>query len=239
MAALAEPALAFARAQQVNQAGILGKVKDWSLVDSTTVTVCNALREAFAATGEEAAVKVHKVLSVGCGAPLRSHFRPAQEHDRRHLEIEELWRGCGLLADLAYASLPRLRACNIYGVHFVTRLRNHWKPRVDISPAARSPRRFCPGTDLDALIKDHIRVLDDGAIDADVRVGSPKHALHLRLVGVHMPQGYGFFLTNLPLRIGPRQAADRHRLRWEVNSALRWTSPCTAWTRSIPSSPVS
>ena len=52
MAALAERALAYARAQEVEQPGALSGVKDWYLVDSTTVTVRDALLAAFPGTGE-------------------------------------------------------------------------------------------------------------------------------------------------------------------------------------------
>src|SRR5215217_8153855 len=127
MEALAQGGLAYARAQQVDLSGPLGRVKDWSIVDSTTVTVRDALREEFPGTGDYAAIKVHKVLSVGCGAPVREHFSPAREHDSRHLTIDESWRGYGLLADLAYASLARLQACDTYGVHYVIRLKDNWK----------------------------------------------------------------------------------------------------------------
>jgi hypothetical protein len=221
MAALADRALAYARTQQVDLSGILGEVQDWYIVDSTTITVRNALRDEFPGTGEYAAVKVHKVLSVGCGAPIRYHFSPAREHDSRHLQIDESWRGCGLLADLAYASLARLRACNEYHVRFVIRLKENWKPKVDHMARGQVTREFFPGTDLDALLKDHILVLNGQTIDADVRVGSPKHALHLRLVGVHTPKGYCFFLTNLPPRLGPRQVADLYRVRWEVELSIK------------------
>ena len=87
--------------------GILGGVKDWSSVDSTTVRVRAALQEEFPGTGEDAAVKVHKVLAVGGGAPGPDHVSPAREPDSRPLTIDASWQGCGLLADLAYARLAR------------------------------------------------------------------------------------------------------------------------------------
>src|SRR4029450_11100196 len=59
------------------------------------------------------------------------------------------------------------------------------------------------------------------AIDADVHVGGDKRPLHLRLVGVHTPKGYCFFLTNLPPRIGPRQGGDLYRVRGEVERSIR------------------
>jgi hypothetical protein len=82
-------------------------------------------------------------------------------------------------------------------------------------------REFFPGTDLDALLDEEILVLGGRAIDADVHVGGDKCPLHLRLVGVHTPKGDGFFLTNLPPRIGPLQVADLYRVRWEVERSIR------------------
>ena len=101
MEALAERALAYARAQQVDLAGPLGGVKDWAIVDSTTVKVRDTRLQEFPGTGDEAALKVHNVLSVGCGAPVHDHCSPAREPDRRHLTVGASWRGSGLLADLA------------------------------------------------------------------------------------------------------------------------------------------
>ena len=101
MAALADRALAYARAQQVDLPGPLSGVQDWYIVDSTTVTVRDALLEECPGTGDDAALKVHTVLAVGCGAPVRDHLSPAREPDSRPLQIDASWRGYGLLADLA------------------------------------------------------------------------------------------------------------------------------------------
>jgi hypothetical protein len=196
-------------------------VKDGYIVDSTTVTVRDALREEFPGTGAYAAVKVHKVLSVGCGAPVRSHMSPAREHDSPHLQIDESWRGYGLLADLADASLARLRACHTYAVRFVIRLKENWKPKVESIARGHVTREFFPGTDLDTLLAAEPLVLDGRAIDADVHVGGGPHPRLLRLVGVQTPKGYCFFLTNLPPRLGPLQVADLYRVRWEVELSIR------------------
>jgi putative transposase len=221
MEALAQRALAYAQAQQVDLPGPLSGVQDWYIVDSTTIKVRDALREDFPGTGDYAALKVHKVLSVGCGAPVRYHFSPARDHDSPHLQIDESWRGYGLLADLAYASLARLQACETYDVRFVIRLKANWKPKVDYIARGQVAPEFFAGTDLATLLADDILVLDGRAIDADVHVGREKHLLHLRLVGVQSPKGYCFFLTNLPPRIGPRQVADLYRVRWEVELSIR------------------
>src|SRR6267142_4866288 len=221
MAALADRALAYARAPQVDLSGPLCGVQDWYIVDATTVRVRDALREEFPGAGEYAAIKVHKVLSVGCGAPVRYHFSPAREHDSRHLTIDESWRGYGLLADLGYASIERLRACDAHGVSVVIRLKDNWKPKVDYIARGQVTQTFFPGTKLDALLAEDILMRDGRAIDADVHVGGDKHPLPLRLIGVHTPKGYCFFLTNLPPRIGPRQVADLYRVRWEVELSIK------------------
>jgi hypothetical protein len=128
MAALADQALASARAPPVDLSGRLGVVKDWYLVDSTTGTVPDALREEWPGAGADAAITGHTVLSVGCGTPVRDHCRPARAHDSRPLDIDAAGRGCGMLADLASARRARLRACNPHGVRFVLRLKDTWTP---------------------------------------------------------------------------------------------------------------
>jgi hypothetical protein len=199
----------------------VGGVKDWDLVDATTVRGRDALQDEFPGAGADAALKVHTVLAVGCGAPVRYHFSPAREHDSRHLQIDASWQGCGLLADLAYASLARLRACHSHGVRFVIRLTDNWQPTID--SVARGPvtPACVPGTDLEVLLKEALLGLEGRAIDADVRVGGANHPVHLRLVGVQTPQGYCCFLTNLPPRLGPRQVADISRVRWEVELRIK------------------
>ena len=101
MAAVADRSLPSAWAQQVDLSGILGGVKDWSIVDSTTVRVRDALHAECPGAGKDAALTGHKVLSGGCGAPVRDQLSPARAHDSRHLASDASWRGGGLLVDLA------------------------------------------------------------------------------------------------------------------------------------------
>jgi hypothetical protein len=60
-------------------------------------------------TGDEVRPVFEQMLpqSVGCGAPVRSHFSPARDHDSPHRQIDASWRGSGRLAGLAYASRAR------------------------------------------------------------------------------------------------------------------------------------
>ena len=117
--------------------------------------------------------------------------------------------------------LTRLRACDAHGVSVVIRLKDNWKPKVDSIARGQVTQTFFPGTKLDALLAEDILMRDGRAIDADVHVGGDKHPLPLRLIGVHTPKGYCFFLTNLPPRIGPRQVADLYRVRWEVELSIK------------------
>jgi hypothetical protein len=45
-------------------------------------------------------------------------------HDSQHLTINASWRGCDLLADLAYARLAQLRACNAHSGRFMVHVRD-------------------------------------------------------------------------------------------------------------------
>jgi hypothetical protein len=94
-----------------------------------------------------------------------------------------------------------------HGVHYVIRLKENWKPKVD--HVARSSVRgvLLPGLDLDLLLDFEILALDGKVIDADVRVGSGPREVRCRLVGVPTDKGYAFFLTSLPPRIAPRSVA--------------------------------
>jgi hypothetical protein len=128
-------------------------------------------------------------------------------------------------------------------VRVVMRLKEHWKPKVDDLARGQVTHEFLPGSDCDALLADDTFVLDGRTVDADVPVGQGKVAVHLRLVGVPPPKGSCFFLTNLPPQIGPRQVADRYRVRWEVDlsiwldqsvnrlDAIAAEQPCTLKTR--------
>lgn len=221
MEALAQHALEYARSQQVDLPGILAGVTDWRIVDSSTVKVSDDVKAVLPGTGEYAAVKVHKTYSVGCSAPVAYHFSAAREHDSRHLCIDDSWRGYGLLADLGYASLDRLRACIEHDVKFVIRLKENWKPKVTSVARGEVTRMFFAGSDLDVLLDDETLALRGKPIDATVRVGSGTAMLDLRLVGVPTSKGYCFFLTNLPRALSAAEVGDIYRIRWEVELSFK------------------
>ena len=216
MVMLSELVLSWARAQPVDLPGILGGVRDWRIVDSETVALDKRLRAEYPSTGDHAALKVHKTLSVGTGTVIDYHLSPARDHDSPHLKLDESWRGMGLLVDLGYASVARLRECQSLGISIVIRLKDGWKPKVQRVARADLKKTFVPGTDLDLFLEDVYLDLGN-VVDVDVTVGTTE--LPLRLVGVRAPgKGYRFYLTNVGRHLGPHQVADLYRVRWEIET---------------------
>jgi putative transposase len=214
MSELSKITLSYAASQPKDLPGVLGCVDDWLIVDSTTVRLHDALKPLYPGAGDYAALKLHKILSVGLGTTVAYHWSPAREHDSPHLKLDESWRGKGLLVDLGYASLQRLRDCRRFDVTIVMRLKENWKPKLERIVRGDISRTFLPGTDLDAVLTEEVLLLGN-AIDADVTVGPDR--IPMRLCGVHVPdRGYCFYLTNLPRFVGPRQVADIYRVRWEI-----------------------
>jgi hypothetical protein len=220
-------ALAYAAAQPLDLPGVLGaEVRDWHIVDSTTVRLDDSLKDEYPGAGDYAALKIHKRFSVGLGTTIGYHLSPAREHDAPHLKIDESWRGLGLLADLGYASLGLLQSCDRHGVHYVIRLKENWKPKVDHVARGELSSAFVPGLDLDLLLHAEVLKLDGKVIDADVRVGRGSREVRCRLVGVPTEKGYCFFLSSLPPRIAARSVADLYRVRWEIESDNKLDKSC-------------
>jgi len=201
--------------------------RDFHIVDSSTVKLPQELFDQYPGAGEYAALKVHKRLSVGLGTVVDYHISPARDHDSIHLQIDETWRGLGLLIDLGYASAKRLRECETHGVVFVVRLKENWKPRVERIHRGQVTATFLAGSDLDALLDDGTLLLGGRVIDATVSVGPAGQAVRCRLVGVPGPDGdYHFYLSNLPSTVGPHQIADIYRVRWEIESDNKLDKSC-------------
>ncbi len=217
MADVAERAMACARSLPVDLPGFLGRhVSDWHAFDSSTVRLDDDLLHAFPGTGKYAALKIHKRFSIGVGATVGYTISPAREHDARHLTLDESWRGLGLLADLGYASFQLLRDAKRFGVRYVIRLKESWKPKVQRIAAGEVSRTFVPGADFDTLLDEETLCLSGPAIDADVRLGRGDDAVPARLVGVRHDGLYRYYLTNLPRDVTPEQVTTLYRVRWEI-----------------------
>lgn len=197
--------------------GILGGVVDWYAFDSETITLRPALAEVFPGSGSPAAVKVHKELSLGRGCMTGFHFGPAREHDSPHLFIDERYEGAGLIFDLGYVSLARIRQCEKHNVKFVQRLKDSWKPRVTRVTAGTVLGEIAEGSDFDELFMNEAIILDGSCVDADVTLGQGKDRVSCRLVMIPSPSGYLIYLTNLPREThSPEQVGDLYRVRWEI-----------------------
>jgi hypothetical protein len=198
--------------------GILGTgVEDWRVFDSETITLRPALAEIFPASGSPAGVKVHKELSLGRGCMVDYHLSPAREHDSPHLVVDDRYRGMGLIIDLGYVSLKRIRECDERGVRYVVRLKENWKPRIVAIHRGDVRCEICPEADLDLTLADERIALDGRCVDATVVLGKGEHAVTARLVMIPGPEGYLIYLTNLPRDThGPKQVGDLYRVRWEI-----------------------
>ena len=232
MEAVKERTLAYARALPLDLPGLLGAhVRDWHVVDSTTVKLDGRLKAEYPGAGDYAALKVHKRFSLGLGTVFDYHLSPARDHDAPHLRLDESWRGLGLLVDLGYASHALLRDCEQFGVKVVLRLKENWKSRVQEVHEGELLATFLPGTDLDTLIGGGTLRLRDKPIDLDVTVGKGKGVVQCRLVAVPGPKGWCFYLTNLDRTATPAQIVDLYRVRWEIESDNKLDKSCLSLDR--------
>jgi len=183
MEVVRDRALAYALQQPLDLPGVLGsEVRDWHIVDSSTVKLPDELIGEYPGAGDYAALKVHKRFSVGVGTTVDYHLSPAREHDAPHLRIDESWRGLGLLCDLGYASVKLIEDCERYDVRYVIRLKEGWKPKVQSITRGTVNGVFTKGTDLDLLLTQDLLALDGKVIDACVTVGAGQR--QCRLVGI-------------------------------------------------------
>ena len=227
MEGISDRALRYAGSLPADLPGVLGMhVKDWLIADSSTVKLDDALIDEYPGTGNYAALKVHKLFSVGRGTTIHYHLSPARQHDSRHLFIDDAWSGFGLLADLGYASLERLKACEEHGVMFVIRLKDNWKPKVQELHRGEVARQFLEGADFDVLLDNEVLVLDGQVVDADVRVGSSGRVVTCRLVGVPGPKGYCWYLTNLPRDVAAEDVRRMYAVRWEIELDNKLDKSC-------------
>jgi hypothetical protein len=99
----------------------------------------------------------------------------------------------------------------------VMRLKDNWKPKVDRLVRGAISKAVVDSDDFDVLLEHDIVRLDGRTVDADVTLGRGKQQVRSRLVGLHTPKGYCFFLTNISRAThGPKQVGEIYRVRWEI-----------------------
>lgn len=208
----------YAESMPVHLPGILSGRRDWRVVDSTIVRLPRSLVGSFPGTGDYASLKVHKLYSLGVENVVDYHVTEGKAHDGPQLQVDETWRGMGLLADLGYASFRLLRQCLAHDVHLVLKLKEGWKVFVDETGGPEQMRQWLTGCDFAELLSCESFVLRPGQLlDIDVTVGPHSDPIALRLVSLPTDKGDLRFLTNLPRTShDPEQVGQLYRLRWNI-----------------------
>jgi len=220
MEALLSRALDAVESQTVLLPPPIATVKDWLIVDSTTIKLNNSLIGKYRGTGDYAALKIHKTYSIGRSNMVNYQLSPARRHDANYCVLTEDLRGHGLLVDLGYVSHDYLRDCEDFGVKTVIRLKSGWKVNVEkvIEGTAAAAAIGDGAFDFATALADQKLTFVGGRLDLDVALTVENKRFPMRLVGLEIPgKGVCLFLTNLG-----RKQYDAHlvgqlyRLRWEI-----------------------
>lgn len=208
----------YVRSMPVHLPGVLSGRLDWRVYDATTVRLPDELAESYPSTGEHAALKVHKELSLGVENVVGWHITEARCHDSPQLTVDEERRGTGLIADLGYVSHDLLRKCHEHDVHLVIRLKGGWRLRLDDTVQADT---VCDWTVSEALLEswdgDPLPKTLEEPLDVDVRMGPAKNPVKARLVNIETPEGWRAYLTTVPRETHDADAiAFLYQLRWGV-----------------------
>ena len=217
MRELSDNALTYVEQMRPHLPGILSGRRDWRAVDSTVVKLRDELIGEWPGTGTYAALKVHKVYSLGVENVVAYHITPARRHDGPELTIDETWRGMGLIVDLGYAGFQLLQACQAHDVHIVVRLKDGWKVYLDDSVKPEVKRTWVGVTPEQRDGKADFELTESELLDVDVTVGPPEASVPMRLVGVPLDREYGLFLTSVPRNTHSAvEVGELYRLRWSI-----------------------
>lgn len=217
---LATEACAWAAARPAHLPGLLAGRTDWRVVDASTVTLSQALRDVFPGDGDYAALKLHMEYSLGVENLVGYTISPAREHEARHLIIDERRRGQGLLVDLGYASHAMLDACEKHDVQYVIRVKRGWEFWFDGRVSDEERERWLDERSLHERFGAEDVNAAKEVIDIDVTVGTASSMRTARLVAFTTPKGRVMFLTNLPRTTHSYgEIGLMYRLRWTVEVA--------------------
>ena len=217
---LLSDAMYAAEAQPVLLPPPIATVKDWLIVDSTTVKLHDELLLEYPGTGDYAALKVHKTYSIGRHNMVNFQLSPARRHDANYCRLTEDLRGFGLLVDLGYAGHDFLLNCRRFGVSYVIRLKTGWKVNVEsVVEGAVAADAFDAGPfDFASALEGKRLRFKDGRLDLDITLKIDGERFPARLVGLETPgKGVCVFLTNLPWHQYPADLVGQiYRLRWDI-----------------------
>lgn len=214
---LLNDALHIVRALPPYLPGVLAGMKDWRAVDSETVTLHDALLPFFPATSKRAGLKIHKTYSFGRNNIVGFHLSEARRHDSSQLRIDESWCGMGLLIDLGYASIERIRRCKRYDVGLVLRLKKGWKPSLLAMVDLAGERVELEGAPISSRLLEMPVSKYSRPHDFDVAFGKGKNRVTARLVGVPSEEGFHWCITLLDRAdYSPEQVCQLYRVRWGI-----------------------
>lgn len=212
-------------------AGALGQFQELFVTDSSTISLPDALREAFPGTRKNsspAAVKLHIVQQVK-GAGIRSSsikVTAGTTNDSKAFQVGPWVQDGLLLFDLGYYCFRRFRRIEKHGGYFISRLKDNANPTILRSLTIHRGRKVdIVGEKLqDVLGRLRRQILDlEVEVKYETRAGSKK-PMKLRLVGVwnQADRCYHLYLTNVrPDQLSAEQVADAYRLRWQVELLFR------------------
>ncbi|MFT5683349.1 MAG: hypothetical protein ACI8RZ_004280 [Myxococcota bacterium] len=212
-----EDALNTVRALNPVLTGALAGMKDWRAVDSETVTLLPPLLSFFPATKKRAGLKIHKTDSFGRNNMVDFHLSPARRHDSSQLTIDETWRGMGLLIDLGYASIQRIRHCKRYDVGLILRLKKGWKPSLLAMVDLSGERVELAGKPVSTSLLEMPSGRYSRPYDFDVAFGQGRNRVTARLVGVPVEDGFHWCITLLERSCYPPALVSQlYRVRWGI-----------------------
>ena len=213
-------ALDVVEAQPVLLPPAIATVKDWLIVDSSTVKLADELLLEYPGTGDYAALKVHKTYSIGRSNMVNYQLSAARAHDANYCRFTEELRGHGLLVDLGYVGHRFLLDCRQFGVSYVIRLKTGWKVKVEsVVEGAAAAGAFDEGPlDFTAALEGEKLRFVGGRLDLDVTLNIKGERVPARLVALEIPgKGICAFLTNLPrTEYSADLVGQLYRLRWEI-----------------------
>jgi hypothetical protein len=189
-------------------------VSDIVLFDSETLNLSDELEDVLPGTSG-AALKIHKLFSVGRNNVIDYFVTPAREHDAVHLHLGPHLRGCLLVVDLGHASHDLVRRAREHGIHLVLRLKSNWRPHMMATVDELGDLVPLSGKPLSETITD-VRTdeLFGDPYDWDVELGGER--IPARLVGVPGEEKYHFCITTLGRDCDPAWVCSLYRLRWEI-----------------------
>ena len=191
-------------------------IQDILLFDSETLALDPSLESVFPGT-TGAALKIHKLFSVGRGNIIDFTISPARDHDSLHLRLDERFRGCLLVVDLAYASFDLISKARELGIHLVIRLKDGWKPYLMGGVVESGEVEPQSGLRMeDAILTIPLDKTLPLQFDWDVEFGEA-HRVPARIVGVPGDDKYHFCVTTLDREnFDPHWICDLYRCRWEI-----------------------